>query len=51
VALFATTGALSQLWAFWVAPLAGAVLGGAIWRFILSPGETLANVGQDPRES
>ena len=51
VALFAATGALSQLWAFWVAPLIGAALGGAIWRFILSPGETPGNVGQDPRES
>lgn len=50
VALFATTGALQQLWLFWVAPLIGALVGGAIWRFILSPGETPANVGQDPRE-
>jgi len=50
VALFATTEALSQLWLFWVAPLIGAVLGGAIWRYVLSPGETPANVGQDPRE-
>jgi len=46
VALFASTGALSQLWLFWVAPLVGAVLGGGIWRFILSPGETPANIGQ-----
>lgn len=51
VALFATTGALSQLWLFWVAPLLGAAIGGAIWRFILSPGETPANVGQDPHEN
>jgi aquaporin Z len=51
VALFATTGALSQLWAFWVAPLVGAALGGTIWRFLLSPGETPGNVGQDPRET
>lgn len=51
VALFATTAALSQLWAFWVAPLVGAVLGGAIWRLVLSPGETPGNVGQDPRET
>ena len=51
VALFATTGALSQLWAFWVAPLLGAGLGGMIWRVLLSPGETPGNVGQDPRES
>lgn len=51
VALFATTGALAQLWAFWAAPLVGAVLGGAIWRLVLSPGETPGNVGQDPRET
>jgi aquaporin Z len=46
VALFATTGALSQLWLFWVAPLAGALLGGGIWRYVLSPGETPAGIGQ-----
>jgi aquaporin Z len=51
VALFATTGALSQLWLFWVAPLLGAGLGGVIWRLLLSPGETPGNVGQDPRET
>lgn len=50
VALFATTDALGQLWLFWVAPLVGALLGGGIWRFLLSPGETPGNVGQDPRE-
>ena len=48
VALFADTAALSQLWLFWIAPLAGALVGGAIWRFILSPGETPANIGQNP---
>jgi aquaporin Z len=31
VALFAEGPALSQLWLFWVAPLAGGVLGAAIW--------------------
>jgi aquaporin Z len=46
VALFATTGALGQLWLFWVAPLVGGVIGGGIWRFLLSPGETPANIGQ-----
>lgn len=51
VALFATTGAVQQLWLFWVAPLIGALVGGAIWRYILSPGETPGNVGQDPREN
>ena len=31
VALFAQTGALSQLWLFWLAPLAGGALGAVIW--------------------
>jgi aquaporin Z len=34
VALFATTGALGQLWLFWVAPLLGAAAGGAIWKWL-----------------
>jgi aquaporin Z len=34
VALFAGGWALSQLWAFWVAPMIGAVLGASIYRFI-----------------
>jgi aquaporin Z len=33
-ALFAGGDALAQLWAFWVAPLAGAVLGAGLWRFL-----------------
>ncbi len=36
-ALFAETGALAQLWLFWVAPLAGAAIGALIWRFLLAP--------------
>jgi aquaporin Z len=35
VAFFAETGALGQLWLFWVAPLAGAVLGALIWKHLL----------------
>jgi aquaporin Z len=35
VALFADAGALGQLWLFWVAPLAGATLGAAIWKGLL----------------
>lgn len=31
VALFAQTGALQQLWLFWLAPLAGGVLGAVVW--------------------
>lgn len=45
VAFFAETGAASQLWLFWVAPIVGAVIGAVIWRYILSPGETLEDIG------
>jgi len=45
-AIFATTGAWSQIWLFIVGPLAGGALGGLIWRTLLSPGETPANIGQ-----
>ena len=34
VALFATNGATTQLWLFWLAPIAGAVVGGLIWRWL-----------------
>ena len=34
VAVFAGDWALAQLWLFWVAPIAGALLGAAIYRFI-----------------
>jgi aquaporin Z len=39
-ALFAKTGAIDQLWLFWAAPLAGAVLGALIWKVLLAPGES-----------
>lgn len=39
VALFAETPAIAQLWVFWVAPLIGAAIGAAIWRFLLAPDE------------
>ncbi|MCW2273919.1 aquaporin Z [Rhodoblastus acidophilus] len=45
-ALFAQTGALSQLWLFWLAPLVGAALGALIWRFLLTPGESPGLIGQ-----
>ena len=35
VALFAETGAVGQLWLFWVAPLIGAAVGAAIWANLL----------------
>jgi aquaporin Z len=34
VALFATTGAVAQLWLFWVAPIIGGVLGGVLWKWL-----------------
>jgi aquaporin Z len=34
VAVFAGDWALGQLWLFWLAPILGAVLGAAIYRFI-----------------
>lgn len=45
VAFFAETGAVGQLWLFWVAPLVGAAIGAAIWRYVLTPGETLEDIG------
>ncbi|MYM97337.1 aquaporin Z [Duganella vulcania] len=37
VALYVGDWATSQLWLFWVAPIAGALLGAAIYRFIGAP--------------
>lgn len=34
-ALFAETGALGQLWLFWVAPLVGAAISAIIWKGLL----------------
>jgi aquaporin Z len=34
-AIFADTGALGQVWLFWVAPLVGAALGAIIWKALL----------------
>lgn len=47
VALFAEGPALAQLWLFWVAPLAGAALGAAIWRMLDAP-DTAPTVGAAP---
>ena len=49
VALFAETAAMGQLWLFWVAPLIGAALGGAIWRYLLMPGEGMEHLGGDDK--
>lgn len=40
VALFAETGAMGQLWLFWVAPLVGAAIGGLIWKTLLASGDS-----------
>ena len=45
-AIFATNGALGQVWLFIVAPLIGGALGALIWRYVLAPGESPAGVGQ-----
>lgn len=45
VAFYAETGAVGQLWMFWVAPLIGAVIGAVIWKVVLSPDESLENIG------
>lgn len=47
VAFYAETGAVSQLWLFWVAPLIGAAIGALIWRYLLSPDETIEDIGGD----
>ena len=47
VALFAETAAISQLWMFWLAPLAGAAIGALIWRFVLTRGESPSQVGRE----
>jgi aquaporin Z len=45
-ALFAQNGALGQVWFFIVFPLIGGALGGALWRYVLAPGESPAGIGQ-----
>jgi len=35
-ALFADTAAMGQLWVFWAAPIAGAILAGLVWKLFLS---------------
>ena len=34
VALFAQTGALSQLWLFWVAPIMGGMIGAVVYKAV-----------------
>jgi aquaporin Z len=47
VAFFAQTGAVSQLWLFWVAPLVGAAVGAYIWKLLLAPGESPVLIGRE----
>jgi len=49
VAIFAETGAVGQLWLFWLAPLVGAAIAALVWRTVLMPGETLEQVGGEDR--
>src|ERR1700721_1377399 len=46
VALFAQTGAIGQLWLFWIAPLIGGTVGALIWKLVLSPGESPGLIGR-----
>jgi len=45
-AIFATNGALGQVWLFIVAPLIGGAIGAVIWRYVISPGEAPENLGR-----
>lgn len=42
VALFVGDWAVSQLWAFWIAPIAGGAIGALVYRFISTDTETAA---------
>jgi aquaporin Z len=50
VALFAETGAIGQLWLFWLAPLLGAAVGAAIWSTLLAeqPEDAVEKEGAPP---
>ena len=41
-AIFVGGEPLSQLWLFWVAPIAGAIVGGLIYKFLLQKDESQA---------
>ncbi|WP_298464332.1 aquaporin Z [uncultured Erythrobacter sp.] len=47
VAFYAETGAVPQLWLFWVAPLIGAAIGALVWKLLLAPDDSLENLGGD----
>jgi aquaporin Z len=45
-AIFSQQGHLAQVWLFILAPAVGAALGAAVWRYLLSPGESPEGIGQ-----
>lgn len=49
VAFFAETGAVGQLWLFWVAPIVGGILGAVIWKALFGQ-EDVAPAGIVPAE-
>jgi aquaporin Z len=48
-ALFAGAQYVGQLWMFWLAPIAGAVIAGALARFMYEPAETVETVITEER--
>jgi aquaporin Z len=42
-ALFAGSAAITQLWLFWVAPILGAAIGGAIYKSVFEADERTAD--------
>lgn len=45
VAFYAETGAVGQLWLFWLAPLIGAAIGAVLYRYVIAPEESLSGLG------
>jgi len=45
-AIFAQNGALGQVWLFIVVPLIGGALGAVIWRYLITPNDSLAGIGR-----
>jgi aquaporin Z len=44
-AIFQGDWALEQLWLFWLAPIAGALIGGTVYRFLLNMPEDEEQIG------